>query len=170
MSEWHRETDGIDYYACFTLKHQMRKYFYFGDLLEPAYRKQMFTGAKKWTAQDPMRRPHYAYQGQKEGWGPDAKNSWVDIRSTENLYLMRVTSVYLMAEETGNKDDRRALQETPARLHQDALPRRHRRVGFGKLPRPLDRAAAQPLRLREGPGGEAAPPRPASTSTRRPER
>lgn len=101
--EWHRETDGIDYYACFTLKHQMRKYFYFGDLLDPAYRKQMFSGAKKWTAQDPMRRPHYAFTGPKEGWGPDARNSWVDIRSTENLYLMRVTSVYLMAEETGNE-------------------------------------------------------------------
>ncbi|MFT4547955.1 MAG: hypothetical protein ACI9UA_003012 [Pseudoalteromonas tetraodonis] len=102
--EWHRETDGIDYYAAFTLKHQMRKYFYFGDLFEPAYKKQMFEGAKKWTAQDPMRRPHYAYKGPKEGWGPDARNSWVDIRSTENLYLMRVTSIYLMAEETGNRD------------------------------------------------------------------
>ncbi len=101
--EWHRETAGIDYYACFTLKHQMRKYFYFGDLLEPDYRKQMFEGAKRWTAQDPMRRPHYAFKGPKEGWGPDARNSWVDIRSTENLYLMRVTSVYLMAEETGNQ-------------------------------------------------------------------
>ncbi len=100
---WHRETAGIDYYACFTIKHQMRKYFYFGDLLEPAYRKQMFDGARKWTASDPMRRPHYAY-AKKTGWGPDARNSWVDIRSTENLYLMRETSVYLMAEETGNKD------------------------------------------------------------------
>lgn len=101
--EWHRETDGIDYYAAFTIKHQMRKYFYFGDLLEPEYKQQMFSGARKWTARDPMRRPHYAYKGKKEGWGPDAQNSWVDIRSTENLFLMRVTSVYLMAEETGNK-------------------------------------------------------------------
>jgi len=100
---WHRETAGIDYYACFTIKHQMRKYFYFGDLLDPAYRKQMFDGAKKWTAKDPMRRPHYAFE-KKQGWGPDARNSWVDIRTTENLYLMRETSVYLMAEETGNKE------------------------------------------------------------------
>jgi len=99
---WHRETDGIDYFACFTIKHQMRKYFYFGDLLDPAYKARMFSGAEKWTAQDPMRRPHYAYE-KKSGWGPDSKNSWVDIRSTENLHLMRVTSVYLMAEETGNK-------------------------------------------------------------------
>jgi hypothetical protein len=101
--EWHRETNGIDYYAAFTLKHQMRKYFYFGDLLDPGYRKTMFKGAKKWTAKDPFRRPHYAHKWPKQGWGPDARNSWVDIRSTENLYLMRVTSVYLMAEETGNK-------------------------------------------------------------------
>ncbi len=101
--EWHRETEGIDYFACFTIKHQMRKYFYFGDMLEPEYRKQMYEGGRKWTAQDPLKRPHYAYKGPKQGWGPDAKNSWVDVRSTENLYLMRVTSVYLMAEETGNK-------------------------------------------------------------------
>lgn len=100
--EWHRETCGIDYYACFTLKHQMRKYFYFGGLLEPAYRQRMFDGAKAWTATDPLRRPHYTFTQPKQGWGPDAMNSWVDVRSTENLYLMRVTSVYLMAEETGN--------------------------------------------------------------------
>lgn len=100
--QWHRETAGIDYYACFTLKHQMRKYFYFGDLLEPDYRKQMFDGARRWTVRDPLRRPHYAHVGKKEGWGPDARNSWVDVRSTENLWLMRTTSVYLMAEETGN--------------------------------------------------------------------
>lgn len=112
--QWHRETEGIDYYAAFTLKHQMRKYFYFGDLLDPAYRKQMFEGAKKWTAKDPLRRPHYAYDGPKEGWGPDARNSWVDVRNTENLYLMRVTSVYLMAEETDN-------EETASRYKQHLL-------------------------------------------------
>jgi len=101
---WHKQTDGIDYYACFTIKHQMRKYFYFGDLLDPAYKKQMYSGAKKWTAQDPLRRPHYAFTQRGPGWGPDVMNSWVDIRSTENLFLMRTTSVYLMAEETGNKE------------------------------------------------------------------
>lgn len=102
--EWHRETEGIDFYAAFTLKHQMRKYFYFGDLLEPAYRERMLKGAKTWTSSDPMRRPHYTFKSPKEGWGPDARNSWVDVRSTENLFLMRVTSVYLMAEETGNRE------------------------------------------------------------------
>jgi hypothetical protein len=102
--EWHRETRGIDYYACFTLKHQIRKYFLFGGLLEPDYRQRMFDGAKAWTARDPLKRPHYTFTKPKEGWGPDAMNSWVDVRSTENLYLMRVTSVYLMAEETGNRE------------------------------------------------------------------
>ncbi|MCO6457656.1 MAG: hypothetical protein J5I93_20325 [Pirellulaceae bacterium] len=101
--QWHRETEGIDFYAAFTLKHQIRKYFYFGDLLRPEYRRRMFEGARRWTSQDPLRRPHYAFQQSGGGWGPDQKNSWVDVRSTENLFLMRVTSVYLMAEETGNR-------------------------------------------------------------------
>jgi len=101
--DWHRHTDGIDYYACFTLKHQMRKYFYFGELMPADYRKRMFTGAKKWTEKDPNRRPHHAYKKGEQGWGPNAKNSWVDVRTTDNLTLMRDTSVYLMAEESGNK-------------------------------------------------------------------
>lgn len=109
-AEWHRETMGIDYYAAFTLKHQMRKYFYFGSLLDPAYRKRMFDGAKAWTARDPLHRPHYAFK-HAQGWGPDAKNSWVDVRTTENLFLMRVTSVYLMAEETGNREVAMAYKE-----------------------------------------------------------
>lgn len=103
---WHRETAGIDYFACFTLKHQMRKYFYFGDLLESDYQQLMFDGAKLWTEKDPLRRSHYAYEAKTSGWGPDAKNSWVDVRSTENLWLMRTTSVYLMAEETDNESTR----------------------------------------------------------------
>ncbi len=101
--DWHEHTEGIDYFAAFTLKHQIRKYFYFGDLLEKDYGQRMFRGAKKWTEKDPLRRPHHAYAKQT-GWGPNAKNSWVDVRSTENLFLMRVTSVYLMAEETGNRE------------------------------------------------------------------
>jgi hypothetical protein len=100
---WHGHTKGIDFYAAFTLKHQMRKYFYFGALLKPDYRDRMFEGGKTWTEQDPLRRAHPVYEGPKSGWGPDAKNSWVDVRGTENLFLMRVTSVYLMAEETGNE-------------------------------------------------------------------
>jgi hypothetical protein len=109
--EWHSQTEGIDYYACFTLKHQMRKYFYFGDLLDQQYRRTMFKGANQWTAQDPLGRPHAAYKEGTTGWGPDAKNSWVDVRSTDNLFLMRVTSVYLMAEETGNTDTANKYKE-----------------------------------------------------------
>ena len=102
--EWHRETQGIDFYACFTLKHQTRKFFYFGDLLAPEYRRRMIDGAKNWTSRDPLRRPHYAFKSAGGGWGPDQRNSWVDVRSTENLYLMRVTSVYLFAEAAGNRE------------------------------------------------------------------
>jgi hypothetical protein len=109
--EWHRDTAGIDFYACFTLKHQTRKYFYFGDLLGADYRQRMFDGAKALTERDPLRRPHYAFKQIGEGWGPDQRNSWVDVRSTENLFLMRVTSVYLFAEETGNRDTAAAYKK-----------------------------------------------------------
>ena len=110
--QWHTETAGIDYYACFTLKHQMRKYFLFGDQFDPVYKKRMFDGAKAWTEKDPHRRPHPAFVKAGEGWGPDVKNSWVDVRGTENLFLMRVTSVYLMAEETGNAATAKVYKDT----------------------------------------------------------
>lgn len=110
--EWHAATAGIDYYACFTLKHQIRKYFLFGDLFDPKYKQRMYDGAKAWTEKDPLRRPHPAFKKAGDGWGPDVKNSWVDVRSTENLFLMRVTSVYLMAEATGNEGTRKAYKET----------------------------------------------------------
>ncbi len=103
--KWNKHTLGIDYFPCFTLKHQMRKYFYFGDYLDPAYRRRMKDAAAIFTKDDPLRKPHYAYTG--EGvWGPDGKNSWVDVRSTDNLKLMRETSVYLLAEETQNEATR----------------------------------------------------------------
>lgn len=105
-ANWHRETEGIDYYACFTIKHQIRKYFQFGSALHPEYRDQMFKGAKRWTEQDPLGRDHHAFQPSKknQGWGPDARNSWVDVRTTDNLIWMRRVAVYLMAEETGNTE------------------------------------------------------------------
>ncbi|VTS02536.1 hypothetical protein [Tuwongella immobilis] len=104
--DWHAITEGIDYYACFTLKHQIRKFFLFRDQFSPDYRARMERGAKRWTEQDPLRRPHPAFQKGGPGWGPDAKNSWVDVRSTENLWLMRVTSVYLLAEFSKNESTR----------------------------------------------------------------
>lgn len=110
---WHAHTQGIDFFACFTLKGQTRKYFLLRDELDPAYRQRMFDGAKAWTEQDPVGRPHPAYKGpsQTENWTPEAKNSWVDGRSTDNLKFMRDTSVYLFAEETGNEATRLLYKE-----------------------------------------------------------
>jgi len=99
---WHSHTEGIDFFPSFTLKNQVRKYFFFGQYLDPAYRQRMFEGAKKWTAEDPYRRSHHAFEGGGPGWTPQVHNSWVDIRNTDNLRAMRETSIYLFAEETGN--------------------------------------------------------------------
>ena len=122
---WHRHTAGIDFYPSFTLKHQARKYFLLGDRLAPDYRRRMAEGAKAWTARDPLRRPHHAYQPGKSGWGPDAKNSWVDVRDTDNLWVMRTTSVYLFAAETGNAEVaalyKRKLLDYAAKLYRSGL-------------------------------------------------
>lgn len=112
---WNKVTAGIDYYACFTIKHQMRKYFYLGQFLDPAYRQRMFDGAKLWTEKDPAGRTNpFTTQAKSEwraknpgqpppfAWTPSFMNSWVDVRCTDNLRAMRETSIYLMAEETGN--------------------------------------------------------------------
>ena len=50
---WYRHTEGIDFYWCFTLKGQMRKYFYFGPFLSDGYRATMKRGATAWVATDP---------------------------------------------------------------------------------------------------------------------
>ncbi|BCX46818.1 conserved hypothetical protein [Haloferula helveola] len=120
--EWNAGTLGIDYYPAFTLKHQIRKYFHFGDRLDPAYRDRMKRAARIFTEKDPYRRPHPAYKPGTPGWTPEARNSWVDIRNTDNLKLMRETSVYLLAEETGNEEVRqlykRHLEVFVTGLHQ----------------------------------------------------
>ena len=105
----HQHTLGIDYYWCFTLKGQIRKYFYFGEYLDPAYRQRMYDAAKIWTELEPLRRPHPVHgkgDPNKGVWGPENKGSWVDVRDTDNLRAMRDTSVYLMAEESGNETTR----------------------------------------------------------------
>ncbi len=105
----HAQTEGIDYYYCFTLKGQIRKYFLFGQDLDPNYKQRMFLGAKKWTASDPLKRPHPLYgYGNNQGndWDIRHRGRWVDGRNTDNLRAMRETSVYLMAEETGNEQTR----------------------------------------------------------------
>jgi hypothetical protein len=101
--DWNAQTLGIDYFPAFTLKGQMRKLFYFGHLLEPAYRKRMTDAARVFTEKDPYRRPNPVYRPGTQGWTPEAHNSWVDIRNTDNLFLMRTTSVYLLAELAGNE-------------------------------------------------------------------
>lgn len=104
---WNQVTMGIDFFPAFTLKHQVRKYFYFGDQLSPGYRKRMKQAAGIFTEKDPYRRPHPFYKKGTSGWTPEMHNSWVDIRNTDNLKLMRDTSVYLFAEETGNEEVRK---------------------------------------------------------------
>ena len=110
----HHHTEGIDYYYSFTLKGQIRKYFYFAPYLEPAYRQRMSRGAKNWTERDPLVRPHPLYgngNGTGHDWDISNRGGWVDSRNTDNLRAMRETAVYLMAEETGNEETRRLYQE-----------------------------------------------------------
>jgi hypothetical protein len=109
----HAYTNGIDFYWCFTLKGQTRKYFYFGDRLDPAYRARMKDGAAKWLAVDPRTAGHPVYgkgSAAKEGWGPDVKGRRVDNRNTDNLRAMRNTSMYLFAEEVGNEPMRLTMK------------------------------------------------------------
>lgn len=46
-------TLGIDFYSGFTLKEQVRKYFYFGKYLDPAYRQRMKKAMQILTKVDP---------------------------------------------------------------------------------------------------------------------
>jgi hypothetical protein len=110
---WHAHTQGIDWFPCFTIKAQVRKYFAFKDEMDPAYTKRMFDGAKAWTEKDPAKQPHPAYKGPKtkEDWTPEHNNAWVDMRTTDNLTYMRETSIYLMAEETGNEETRKLYKD-----------------------------------------------------------
>lgn len=114
QAEDHQHTDGIDYYYCFTLKGQIRKYFLYGKFLDPDYKQRMFEGAKKWTKEDPLTRPHPVYgfgDGSGRDWDISRRGRWVDGRNTDNLRAMRETSIYLMAEETGNEKTRLIYKE-----------------------------------------------------------
>jgi len=102
-NDWHAATLGIDYFPAFTLKGQIRKLFFFGHLLDPAYTQRMIDAARIFTEIDPYRRPNPVHRPGTQGWTPEAHNSWVDIRNTDNLFLMRATSVYLLAEVSGNR-------------------------------------------------------------------
>lgn len=226
----HKHTKGIDWYWCFTIKGQIRKYFYFGDLLDPSYRQRMYDSAKTWSADDPrpsmelilsmeskdpavrehalklMREmlvsreqllqfadqdaksqhqiqhvfaeharrlaedwptaeqlgtdvdaweawwktlsdagwevfeeyerlanprphPHYGVGTGPVGgaWDPKVRGMWADARNTDNLRAMRETTVYLMAEETGNEETRQKYKDD-IRQHVAAL----YRIGMGE--------------------------------------
>jgi hypothetical protein len=102
-------TDYIDYYFSFTLKGQIRKYFLLGPYLDRTYRQRMYKAAKIWTEKDPLTRPHPIHgtgNGTGNDWSMARRGFWVDSRNTDNLRAMRETSVYLMAEETGNEETR----------------------------------------------------------------
>ncbi|WP_199318291.1 hypothetical protein [Leptolyngbya sp. FACHB-541] len=110
----HAHTEGIDYYFAFTLKGQIRKYFFFGQWLDPDYRQRMFEGAKRWTEEDPNGRSHPLYgngTGTGNDWSVQRRGGWVDGRNTDNLRAMREVAVYLMAEETGNEDTRQLYKQ-----------------------------------------------------------
>ena len=114
QSDRHAHTQGIDYYYSFTLKGQIRKYFLLGQFLDPDYRQRMFEGAKKWTEKDPLTQPHPVYglgDGSGRDWDISRRGRWVDARNTDNLRAMRETSIYLMAEETGNEETRQQYKK-----------------------------------------------------------
>ncbi len=115
---WSKQlTLGVDWFPAFTLRGQVRKYFFFGQYLDPGYRQRMFDSARIWSEVDPLRRPNPFWlppekrRTQGEGWTPEYHNSWVDVRSTDNLRAMREVAVFLMAEETGNVATARVYKE-----------------------------------------------------------
>ncbi|MGD1904774.1 MAG: hypothetical protein ACFB0C_02135 [Leptolyngbyaceae cyanobacterium] len=98
-------TLGVDLYSSFVLKLQIRKYFAFGNDLDPAYRDRMFQAMARLTATDPLERESAP---PRKFWAnsTDDCTTQVDCRNTDNLRAMRETSLYLMAEETGNEATR----------------------------------------------------------------
>lgn len=76
----HAWTLGIDYYWGFTIKGQMRKYFFFGPALDPEYRQRMFDGAKIWTADDP--RPSFELVHTLTNEDPDVRAYALEMLNT----------------------------------------------------------------------------------------
>jgi hypothetical protein len=56
--DWNKITAGIDYYACFVIKHQPRNYFHFAPVLPASHIAQMKEGARLWTEVEPLGRPN----------------------------------------------------------------------------------------------------------------
>ncbi|MGK7891535.1 MAG: hypothetical protein AB4042_19565 [Leptolyngbyaceae cyanobacterium] len=125
------ETQGIDLLSGFTLKGQMRKYFYFGDRLDPAYRQRMWEAMDEFTRSDPLIRaanpPRKFWERSRDDCGTP-----VDCRNTDNLRAMRETSLYLMAEETGNEATRLIYQQRLQRYVSTLLD-----IGMGEWDSPV---------------------------------
>jgi hypothetical protein len=106
--KWHEHTLGIDLFPAFTLKGQMRKYYFFGPMLEPAYRERMKKAFDLWTKTNPRQTPHPVFKKfnpNVQGWTPERfGNLQADSRNTDNLRAMRDIAIYLASEETGNTE------------------------------------------------------------------
>ncbi|NEP17063.1 MAG: hypothetical protein F6J97_09160 [Leptolyngbya sp. SIO4C1] len=104
------ETEGVDLLSGFVLKGQVRKYFAFGEQLDPAYRARMRQAMQDFTRTDPLSREA---EPPRKFWqrSTDDCETPVDCRNTDNLRAMRETSLYLMAEETGNEATRAIYQQ-----------------------------------------------------------
>ncbi len=109
----HAHTKGIDLYWTFTLKGQVRKYFFFGPWLDEDYKDKMTEAARIWTEKDPTEREHPEFgTGSGEyGYGPEQRGYWVDRRGTDNMRAMRDGSIYLFAEATGNEEVRQIAKQ-----------------------------------------------------------
>jgi hypothetical protein len=104
------ETLEVDLHSSFTLKAQTRKYFHFGDQLDPLYRARMKAAMRELTETDPLTRQA---QPPRKFWqnSQDDCDTLIDCRNTDNLRAMRDTSIYLMAEETGNEATRQQYKQ-----------------------------------------------------------
>ena len=106
----HDHTLGIDLWAAFTLKGQVRKFFQFRHLMEAEYRERMTRAIDLWTQSHPRHTPHPIYERynpREQGWGPNRfGNRQLDGRRTDNLFAMSTAAVYLFAEYSGNEETR----------------------------------------------------------------
>lgn len=109
-ADMNAHTLGIDFYSSFTLKGQVRKYFYFGKYLDPSYRQRMKKAMAILTQKDPITR---TFNSPRRFWIKSTDNckTWVDCRNTDNLKAMRKVAVYLFAEEAGNEETRNIYKE-----------------------------------------------------------
>lgn len=123
-------TLGVDLHSGFVLKAQTRKYFAFGDRLDPAYRDRMFQAMDTLADTDPLTREA---QTPRRFWERSTDNCTtpVDCRNTDNLRAMRETSLYLMAEETGNTVTQQIYRDRLARYTQTLLS-----IGMGEWDSP----------------------------------